>query len=66
MKHFLKKIKDTIIDKAISIVLTLVGTLIVSTAGHIWGVYKLGEAVKKGDTYKHTNDSLRTEYKKCK
>lgn len=61
----MKKIKEAarkfFIEKAVSIILTLLGSLVISVAGHIYGTYKLGEAVQKQNRYHHERDSLRAE-----
>lgn len=66
MKKIWESARKFFIEKAVSIILTLLGSLIVSVAGHVYGTYKLGEAVEKQDKYLRQRDSLKVECIKFK
>jgi len=57
------EIKKFLLDKALSIIFTLLSTLAISVGGHIWGVHKLNETQKKVDVQTHKVDSLKANCK---
>lgn len=56
--EFKAKLKSAVCEKAASIIPTLVGILITSGAGHVWGVSELTGTQKVRDYHIHRADSL--------